>query len=176
MEAELKKAKRAAEQSTNKVKSMQMYLESIKKEITTAPRSDLSTMVKEATKEAVDAAKDKLRGYIKMELITMVSSVETHISSLLQKLDAKLDSTPTKEVPATPTTIPNQNIAHITPDRMDIGWNVNYAHFTLAPYHSNRYTPTQMPPVADQFWYTIHQYYGTQESNKTTTSSQQLTN
>eukprot|EP00957_Ditylum_brightwellii_P077712 5905342-Ditylum_brightwellii.AAC.1 len=86
---------------------MQVNLEAMKTEITTALRSDLSTMVKEATKDVVDAAKDELRGYMKMELITMVSSVETHISSLLQKLDAKLNSTPTKNAPAVPTTISN---------------------------------------------------------------------
>eukprot|EP00957_Ditylum_brightwellii_P038796 2932224-Ditylum_brightwellii.AAC.1 len=33
-----------------------------------------------------------------------------------------------------------------------------------------------MPPVVDQFWHIIHQYYGIQGSNNTSTSSQQLTN
>eukprot|EP00957_Ditylum_brightwellii_P088706 6754966-Ditylum_brightwellii.AAC.2 len=107
MEADLKKARISVEQSTNKVKPMQMNLEAMKTEITTALKSDLSIMVKEAPKEAADAAKDKLRRYLKMELTAMMSSIEIHISSLLQKLDAKLDSTPTKDVPAIPTTIPN---------------------------------------------------------------------
>eukprot|EP00957_Ditylum_brightwellii_P072410 5502980-Ditylum_brightwellii.AAC.1 len=176
MEAELKKAKIAAEQSTNKVKTMQANLEAMKTEITMVLRSDLSTMVKEATEEAVDAAKDKLRGYTKMKLTTMVSSVEMHISSLPQKLGAKLDSTPTKDASAMPTTIPNQNIAYITSNEMDIGRNVNYAHYPLALYHLSQYTPTQMPPVADQLCHTIQQYYGIQGSSNTTTSSEQLTN
>eukprot|EP00957_Ditylum_brightwellii_P027358 2068126-Ditylum_brightwellii.AAC.1 len=151
---------------------MQVDLKAMKTEIITTLRSDLSTIVKEATKEVVDAAKDEPRGYMKMELTTMVSSVEMHISSLLQKLDAKLDSTPTKDAPATPTTFTNQNIAHITPDRTDIGQNINYTYYPPAPYHSSQYTPTQMSPVADQFWHTMHQYYGTQGSNNTTTLSQ----
>eukprot|EP00957_Ditylum_brightwellii_P148583 11313090-Ditylum_brightwellii.AAC.1 len=155
---------------------MQVNLEVMKTEITTALRSDLSTMVKETTKEVVDAEKDKLRGYMKMELTTMVSSVETHISSLLQKQDAKLDSTPTKDAPATPLTIPNQNIAYITPDGTDIGQNGNCTHYPPAPYYSSQYTSTQMPPVVDQFWHTMHQYCGTQGNNNTSISNQQLTN
>eukprot|EP00957_Ditylum_brightwellii_P177927 13552568-Ditylum_brightwellii.AAC.1 len=111
-----------------------------------------------------------------MELTTMVSSVEMHISSLIQKLDAKLDSIPTKDAPAMPTTILSQNIAHITPDGTDIGQNGNYAHYPPSPYHSSKYTPTQIPPVADQFWHTMHQNYGTQGSNNASTSKKQLTN
>eukprot|EP00957_Ditylum_brightwellii_P032704 2479155-Ditylum_brightwellii.AAC.1 len=71
MEGKLKKAKIAAAQSTNKVKTMQVNLEAMTTEITTALRSDLSTMVKDSTKEVVDSAKDELRGYMKMELTRM---------------------------------------------------------------------------------------------------------
>eukprot|EP00957_Ditylum_brightwellii_P092565 7049082-Ditylum_brightwellii.AAC.1 len=71
MEAELKKAKTAAEQSTNKVKTIQVNMEATKTEITTALSFDLSTMVKDATKEAVDVAKDELRRSMKIELTTM---------------------------------------------------------------------------------------------------------
>eukprot|EP00957_Ditylum_brightwellii_P178797 13619558-Ditylum_brightwellii.AAC.1 len=155
---------------------MQVNSEAMTTEITTALGSDLSTMVKKATKEVVGAAKGELREYINVELTTMVSSVEMYICSLLQKLGTKLDSTPTKDAPATPTTIPNQTIADITPDRMYIGQNINFAHYLPAQYHTNQYTTTQMLPVVDQFWHTIHQYYEIQGSNNTMTSSQQLTN
>eukprot|EP00957_Ditylum_brightwellii_P112586 8582545-Ditylum_brightwellii.AAC.1 len=75
-----------------------------------------------------------------------------------------------------PMTIPNQNIAHIASDGMDMGRNGNYAHYPPTPFYPSQYTLAQIPPVADLFWNNMHQYYRTQGSNIISTSSQQLTN
>eukprot|EP00957_Ditylum_brightwellii_P023288 1757355-Ditylum_brightwellii.AAC.1 len=153
--------------------TMKENMAAMKTEIIFTLKSNLSNMVKEATTEAVDATKDKLRRYMKKDLNAMVSSIKSHISSLLNRLGAKIDAIPTLIMPSTPTTCNNQTQAQVISDGKNQEQKIHYVHYPPAPYFQSQYTPNQMPPVADQFWHTMHQHYSTQGSNNSITSSQQ---
>eukprot|EP00957_Ditylum_brightwellii_P019314 1457852-Ditylum_brightwellii.AAC.1 len=130
--------------------TMKESMAAMKTEIISMLKLDLSNIIKEARKEAVDVAKDELKGYTKKELNTMVGNVETHISSLLNKLDARLDTTPTVIAPTTPTAYNIQTQAQVISDRKSQDQKINYAHYSPAPYMQSQYSPNQMPQVADQ--------------------------
>eukprot|EP00957_Ditylum_brightwellii_P195639 14907109-Ditylum_brightwellii.AAC.1 len=108
----LEKSKNTADHS-KKMTTMKENMTTVKTEIISTLKSDLSNMVKEATKKAANAAKDELRGYMKKEPNRMVSSIKTHISSLLNKLDTKLDATPTVIALTVPTAFNKQTQAQV---------------------------------------------------------------
>eukprot|EP00957_Ditylum_brightwellii_P001213 95270-Ditylum_brightwellii.AAC.1 len=56
--------------------TMKENMAAMKTEIISKLKLDLSNMVKEATKEAVDTAKDKPKGYMKKELNTMAKTLK----------------------------------------------------------------------------------------------------
>eukprot|EP00957_Ditylum_brightwellii_P158924 12096127-Ditylum_brightwellii.AAC.1 len=71
LKMELGKAQSTADHSAKEMTTMNENMAAMKTEISSTLKLDMSNMVKEATKESVDATKDKLRGHMKKELNMM---------------------------------------------------------------------------------------------------------
>eukprot|EP00957_Ditylum_brightwellii_P204898 15341284-Ditylum_brightwellii.AAC.1 len=144
--------------------TLQQEMAAIKIEITSMLCTELSTIVKDATNNAVEEAWNKMREYIREEFKSRVGSVETQLSTLIQQLDTK------QQMHTANTETPHQKGGHnptqinITPDHASRSMTPMLTQYPLAPYYQQMFVLAHihLHNPTDNSWYNNHQHNATQ--------------